>query len=137
MMVILAGFTSYDVLVKKVLSITYITGHNWTSLLSEYNLKPYDELQFVLGNTPQLVLLSFRRSEEKDWIHVMEPSKVRKMKYEIIVDQRRSLLSRTSVPPSASDRAPAPAPTALALALTAAAAQSNPREDWVPTVSMN
>ena len=32
------------------------------------------------------------------------------------------------------DRAPAPSPTALALALIAAAAQSDPSEDWAPTV---
>ena len=94
----------------------------WTQLdqsLSEYNLKPYDELQFGLTNTPQLVLLMFKRNEEKDWIKVMEPSQVRKL---IIADQRRSLLSRTSVPPSATDREPAPSPTVLALALTAAVA---------------
>src|SRR3989337_2190894 len=106
MMVIFAGFTSYVVSVTKALSITYITGHNWISLLSEYNLKPYDELQFGLTNMPQLVLLAFKRSEEKDWIKVTEPSEVRKLKYEIIADERRSPLSRTSVPPSASDRAP-------------------------------
>ena len=87
MMVILAGFTSYDVSVTKALSITYITRHNWISLLSEYNLKPYDEQQFVLTNTPQLVL-AFKRSEEKDWIQLTEPSEVRKLKYEIIADQR-------------------------------------------------
>ena len=66
MMVIFAGFTSYDMSVTKTLSITYITGHNWISLLSKYNLKPYDELQFGLTNTPQLVLLAFKRNEEKD-----------------------------------------------------------------------
>ena len=44
MMVIFAGLTSYDVSVMKALPITYITGHNWIRLLSEYNLKPYDEL---------------------------------------------------------------------------------------------
>ena len=70
------------------LSITYVTGHNWISLLSEYNLKPYDELHFGLTNTPQLVLLAFKRSEEKDRIQVTEPSEVRKLKYEIIADQR-------------------------------------------------
>ena len=52
MMVIFAGFTSYVVSVMKALSITYITEHNWISLLSEYNLKPDDELQFGLTNTP-------------------------------------------------------------------------------------
>src|SRR3990170_173893 len=111
MMVIFAGFTSYVVSVMKALSITYITGHNWISLLSEYNLKPYDELQFGLTNTPQLILLAYKRNEEKDWIKVTEPSQVRKL---IIVDQRRSLLSRTSVPPSATDRAPTPSSTTLA-----------------------
>ena len=68
MMVILAGFTSYDVSVTKALSTTYITGYNWISMLFEYNLKPYDELQFGLTNTPQLVLLTFKISEEKYWI---------------------------------------------------------------------
>ena len=33
------------------------------------------------------------------------------------------------------DRAPAPSPMALALALTVAIAQSDPLEDWAPTVS--
>ena len=98
----------------------------------EYNLKPYDELQFGLTNTPQLVLLAFKRNEEKDWITVTEPSQVRKM---IIADQTRSPLSRTSVPPSAMDRAPTPSTTTLALALTAGAAQSDPTEDWAPTAS--
>ena len=112
-MAIFAGFTSYVVSVTKALPITYITGHNWTSLLSEYNLKPYDELQSGLTNSPQLVLLAFKRIEGKDWIKVTEPSEVRKLKYEIIADQRRSLLSRTSVPPSASDRAPTPSQTTL------------------------
>ena len=37
-------FHFYVVLVMKELSITYITGKNWISLLSEYNLNPYDEL---------------------------------------------------------------------------------------------
>src|SRR3990170_7467025 len=83
MMVIFTGFTSYVVSVMKALSITYITGHNWISLLFEYNLKPYDELQFGLTNTPQLVLLMFKRSEEKYWIKVTEHSEVRKLKYEI------------------------------------------------------
>ena len=83
-MAIFAGFTSYVVLVTKALSITYITGKNWISLLSEYKLKPYDELQFSLTNTPQLVLLAFKRNEEKDWITAMEPSQVRKL---IIADQ--------------------------------------------------
>src|SRR3989337_333976 len=97
-MVIFAGFTSYVVSVMNALSITYITGNNWISLLSEYKLKPYNELQFGLTNMPQLVLLAFKRNEEKDWIMVTKPSQVRKL---IIADQRRSLLSRTSVPPSA------------------------------------
>src|SRR5215216_1971088 len=132
MMVIFAGFTSYVMSVTKALSITYITGHNWISLLSEYDLKPYDELRFGLTNTPQLVLLAFKRNEEKDWIKVTEPSQVGKL---IIADQRRSLLSRTPVPPSATDRAPTPSPTALALALAVAAAQSDPPEDWAPTAS--
>ena len=65
MIVILAGFTSYDVSVMKALSITYITGKNWINLLSEYNLNLYDELQFGLTKTPQLVLLAFKRNEEK------------------------------------------------------------------------
>ena len=52
----------------------------------EYNLKPYDELQFGLTNTPQLVLLAFKRSEEKDWIKVTEASEVRKLMHEIIAD---------------------------------------------------
>ena len=60
-----AGFTSYVVSVTKALSITYITGENWISLLSEYKLNPYDELQFGLTRTPQLVLLAFKRNEEK------------------------------------------------------------------------
>ena len=38
---------------------------------------------------------------------VLDPSQVRKL---IIADQTRSLLSRTSVPPSTTDRAPAPSP---------------------------
>ena len=69
MMVIFAGFTYYVVSVMKALSITYITGHNWISLLSEYNLKPYVELQFGLTNKPQLVLLVFKRNEEKQLDH--------------------------------------------------------------------
>ena len=70
MMVILACLTSYDVSVTKALSITYITGHNWISLLSEYSLKPYDELKFGLTNMPQIVLLVFKRNEETDWIEL-------------------------------------------------------------------
>ena len=120
MMAIFAGFTSYVVSVTKALSITYITGKNWISLLSEYKLNPYDELQFGLTKTPQLVLLAFKRNEEKNWITVTDPSQVRKL---IIADQTRSPLSRT-------DRAPT-----VALALTAAAAQSDPAEDWAPTAS--
>ena len=119
-MAIFAGFTSYVVSVTKALSITYITGKNWISLLSEYKLNPYDELQFGLTKMPQLVLLAFKRNEEKDWITVTDPSQVRKL---IIADQTRSLLSRT-------DRAPA-----IVLALTAAAAQSDPAEDWALTAS--
>ena len=119
-MAIFAGFTSYVVSVTKALSITYITGKNWISLLSEYKLNPYDELQFGLTKTPQLVLLAFKRNEEKNWITVTDPSQVRKL---IIADQTRSALSRTA-------RAPA-----VALALTAAAAQSDPAEDWAPTAS--
>lgn len=119
-MAIFAGFTSYVVSVTKALSITYITGKNWISLLSEYKLNPYDELQFGLTKTPQLVLLAFKRNEEKNWITVTDPSQVRKL---IIADQTRSPLSRT-------DHAPA-----VALALTAAAAQSDPAEDWAPTAS--
>lgn len=119
-MAIFAGFTSYVVSVTKALSITYITGKNWISLLSEYKLNPYDELQFGLTKTPQLVLLAFKRNEEKNWIMVTDPSQVRKL---IIADQTRSPLSCT-------DRAPA-----VALALTAAAAQSDPAEDWAPTAS--
>ena len=119
-MAIFAGFTSYVVSVTKALSITYITGKNWISLLSEYKLNPYDELQFGLTKTPQLVLLAFKRNEEKNWITVTDPSQVRKL---IIGDQTRSPLSRT-------DRAPT-----VALALTAAAAQSDPAEDWAPTAS--
>ena len=61
-----AGFTSYVVLVMKALSIIYITGKNWTSLLSEYKLNPYDEPQFGLTKTAQLVLLAFKRNEEKN-----------------------------------------------------------------------
>ena len=61
MMVIFACFTSYVVSVMKALSITYITRKNWISLLSEYKLNPYDELQFGLTNTPQLVLLAFKK----------------------------------------------------------------------------
>lgn len=64
-MAIFAGFTSYVVSVTKALSITYITGKNWISLLSEYKLNPYDELQFGLTKMPQLVLLAFKRNEEK------------------------------------------------------------------------
>ena len=119
-MAIFAGFTSYVVSVTKALSITYITGKNWISLLSEYKLDPYDELQFGLTKTPQLVLLAFKRNEEKNWITVMDPSQVRKL---IIADQTRSPLSRT-------DRAPI-----VALALTAATTQSDPAEDWAPTAS--
>ena len=65
MIVIFAGFTSYVVSVMKALSITYFNGHNWISLLFEYNLKPYDELQLGLTKTPPLVLLAFKRNEEK------------------------------------------------------------------------
>ena len=83
-MAIFAGFTSYVVSVRKALSITYITGKNWISLLSQYKMNPYDELQFGLRNMPQLVLLAFKRNEEKEWINVTEPSQVRKL---IIVDQ--------------------------------------------------
>lgn len=126
-MAIFAGFTSYVVSVMKALSITYITGKNWISLLSEYKLNPYDELQFGLTKTPQLVLLAFKRNEEKNWIMVTDPSQVIKL---IIADQTRSPLSRTSVPRSATGRSPA-----VALALTAAAAQSDPAEDWAPTAS--
>ena len=78
-MAIFAGFTSYVVSVTKALPITYITGKNWISLLSEYKLNPYDELQFGLTKMTQLVLLAFRRNEEKDWIKVTDPSQVRKM----------------------------------------------------------
>ena len=81
---IFAGFTSYVVSVTKALSITYINAKNWISLLSEYKLNPYDELWFGLTNMPQLVLLAFKRNEEKDWIMVTEPSQVRKL---IIADQ--------------------------------------------------
>ena len=80
---IFAGFTYYVVSITKALSITYIIGKNWISLLSEYKLNPYDELQFGLTNTPQLVFLMFKINEEKDWITVTEPSQVRKL---IIVD---------------------------------------------------
>ena len=65
--------------------------------------------------------------KKKNWIMGTKPSQVRKL---IIADQTRSPLSRTSVPPSATDRAPV-----VALALTAAAAQSDPAEDWALTVS--
>ena len=93
--------------------------------MSEYKLNPYDELQFGLTKTPQLVLLAFKRNEEKDWITVTEPSKVRKL---IIAGQTRSPLSCTSKPPSATDQAPT-----VALALIAAIAQSDPAEDRAPT----
>ena len=83
-MAIFAGFTSYVVSIMKEPSITHITRKNWISLLSEYKLNPYDELQFGLTNTPQLVLLAFKINEEKDWITVTEPSQVRKL---IIADQ--------------------------------------------------
>ena len=126
-MAIFAGFTSYVVSVTKALSITYITGKNWISLLFEYKLNPYDELQFGLTKMQQLVLLAFKRNEEKNWITVTDPSQVRKL---IIADKTRSPLSHTSVPPSATDRAPT-----VALALTAAAAQSDLAEDWAPTAS--
>src|SRR3954471_10414078 len=76
---IFSGFTSYVVSVTKALSITYITGKNWISLLCEYKLNPHDELQFGLTNTPQLVLLMFQRNEEKDRITIMEPSQVGKL----------------------------------------------------------
>ena len=65
--------------------------------------------------------------KKNNWIAVTKPSQVRKL---IIADQKRSPLSLTLVPPSATDRAPA-----VALALTAAVAQSNPAEDWAPTAS--
>ena len=68
-MAIFAGLTSYVVSVTKALSITYITGKNWISLLSEYKLNPYDELQFGLTKTPQLVILAFKRNEEKKLDH--------------------------------------------------------------------
>ena len=95
--------------------------------MSEYKLNPYDEQQFGLTKMPQLVLLTSKRNEEKNWIMVTEPSQVRKL---MIADQTRLPLSRTSVPPSATDRAPA-----VAIALTAVAAQSDPAEDWAPTAS--
>ena len=69
----------------------------------------------------------FKRNEEKNRITVTYPSQVRKL---IIAEQTRSPLSRTSVPPSATDRAPT-----VALALTAVAAHSDPAEDWAPTAS--
>ena len=75
--------------------------------MSEYKLNPYDELQFGLTKTSQLVLLAFKRNEEKDWITVTDPSEDRKL---IIADHTRSPLSHT-------DRAPI-----VALALTAVAA---------------
>ena len=65
--------------------------------------------------------------KKKIWITVRDPSQVRKL---IIADQTRSPLSRTLVPPSATDRAPG-----VALALTAAAAPSDLAEDWAPTAS--
>ena len=49
--------------------------------MSEYNLKPDDELQFGLTNTPQLVLLRLKEMKKN---MVMEPSQVRKL---IIADQ--------------------------------------------------
>ena len=73
-MAIFVGFPSYVMSVTKALSITYITGKNWISLLSEFNLNPFVELQFGLTKTPQLVLLTFKRNEEKtgsrSWILV-------------------------------------------------------------------
>ena len=66
---IFAGFTSYVVSVMKALSITYITGKNWISVLFEYKLNPYDELQFGLTKMPQLVLLAFKRNEGKKLDH--------------------------------------------------------------------
>ena len=63
---IFACFTYYVMSVMKSLSITYITGKNWISLLSEYKMNPYDKLQFGLIKTPQLVLLAFKRNEEKN-----------------------------------------------------------------------
>ena len=119
-MAIFSGFTSYVVSVTKALSITYITGKNWISLLSEYKPNPYDELQFGLTKMPQLVLLAFKRNEEKNWITVTDPSQVIKL---IIADE-------TGLPLSRIDRAPA-----VALALTAVAAQSDRAEDWAPTAS--
>ena len=65
MMAIFAGFTSYVVSVTKALSITYITGKNWISLLSEYKLNPYDEPQFGLTKTPQLVLSRLKEMKKK------------------------------------------------------------------------
>ena len=65
MMDIFAGFTSYVVSVTKALSITYITGKNWIRLLSEYKLNPYDELQFGLTKTPQLVLSRLKEMKKK------------------------------------------------------------------------
>ena len=56
--------TSYVVSVMKALSITYITGKNWISPLSEYKMNPYDELQFSFKKMPQLVLPAFKRNEE-------------------------------------------------------------------------
>ncbi len=117
-MAIFAGFTSYVVSVKKALSITYIIGKNRISLLSEYKLNPYDELQFGLTKTPQLVLLAFKRNEEHNWITVTDPSQVRKL---IIADQTLSLLSRTDRTP-AKDWAP-----------TASADQSDLPEDRAST----
>ena len=67
----------------------------------------------------------FKRNEEKNYITITEPSQVGKL---IIADQTRTPLSRTSVPPLATDRAPT-----VALALTAAAAHSDPAKDWAPT----
>jgi hypothetical protein len=65
MIVIVAGFESYDVSITKALSITYITGHNWMRLLSDYNLKPSDKLHFTLTSTPELVLVAFKRRKGK------------------------------------------------------------------------
>jgi hypothetical protein len=76
MMVIVAGFESYDVSIMKALSITYITGHNWMRLLSYYNLKPSDKLHFTLTSMPELVLVAFKSRKGKSWIQVTEPDKV-------------------------------------------------------------
>ena len=87
-MAIFAGFTSYVVSVMKALSITYITGKNWISLLSDCKLNPYDELQFGLTKTPQLVLLALKEMKKKTGSRSRSLVKLESWSYQTRHDRR-------------------------------------------------